>query len=377
MGTRAARSTGKLEQCGPRGVEQRRLDSPARENHRAAPRHRPPSARGATGGIDSAIAGTARPVLKSITDTRSSSTSSRSTVPAMTRPSGRVAAIGASASEPGAEQVGEARIGEHRAARRRRFRSRAAPSVDPGRALEPAQRRGAALVGRDRGQAARARVDQGPALGRGALLGARRRRAPRDPRPIADGASGRGGRASARRRVARPSRDATAARAAGGRRAGGGARPGPTPRQRSPPPHGPSIARLRAERRQRALDAAAVPAVLGAPRRARLDAGDHQPLGGAGQADVEQPPMLLEVARLLGASISSANGRTRSSLRGRSSGDRADARRSASRAIAAVRPSLRRIGGRVGEDHDRRFQALGAVDGHHPHRIGRRRRDRA
>ena len=38
------------------------------------------------------------------------------------------------------------------------------------------------------------------------------------------------------------------------------------------------------------------------------------------------------------------------------------------RRIAAA--EIGRVGGRVGEDHEGRFQALGAVDGHHPDRIG-------
>ena len=87
-----------------------------------------------------------------------------------------------------------------------------------------------------------------------------------------------------------------------------------------------------------------------------------------GQRDIEQPPMLLEVERLPRASISF--------------GERVDSARpcaGGSPALACPRPGNRaagwsaaelgRIGGGVGQDHDRRLQALGAVDGHHPDRI--------
>ena len=107
-GLAGRRSSVKLEQRRPGGVEQRRADLPGPGKSPAAPRHRRPSARGGGAGSRPSLAG-ARPVLKSMTETRPSSTSSRSTVPAITRPSGKVAASGASPSEPGPEQGANSR----------------------------------------------------------------------------------------------------------------------------------------------------------------------------------------------------------------------------------------------------------------------------
>ena len=62
-------------------------------------------------GISRFASGT-RPVLKSSTETRPSSISSRSAVPAITRPSASVAASGASPSEPGPNSGAKRAIGE-------------------------------------------------------------------------------------------------------------------------------------------------------------------------------------------------------------------------------------------------------------------------
>ena len=69
----------------------------------------------------------------------------------------------------------------------------------------------------------------------------------------------------------------------------------------------------------------------------------------------------------------SSKGEQRSSFLGRSNGTTPTPGTSMStRQRRAAEP--RRIGGRIGEDDDRRLQPLGAVDGHHPHLVGRRPR---
>ena len=176
MGARIARSQGmQFDEFRPGCVEQGRADPPARERSPAAPRHRPPSARDARWGCPPRSAGTL-PVLKSMTETLASSTSSRSTVPAITRPSGKVAASGASPSDPAPNKRGEARIGEDAAdliddlAANRGVR-------DAGRTLEPAIGRAGRASRLDRRQALEQLVDPGPAQRCGAHRFARRRRA--------------------------------------------------------------------------------------------------------------------------------------------------------------------------------------------------------
>ncbi len=91
------------------------------------------------------------PVLKSITARRRPRRSRRSTVPAITRPSGKVAASGASAERARAEQRREARIGQDaanlarrspRGRRRRRPRPNARASGRPLAARSPASTAG-------------------------------------------------------------------------------------------------------------------------------------------------------------------------------------------------------------------------------------------
>ena len=71
--------------------------------------------------------------------------------------------------------------------------------------------------------------------------------------------------------------------------------------------------------------------------------------------------------------MSSSNGGMRSALRGRSSGALPTPGIGKS-SVRAGPPSRDGIRGRVGEQDDRRLEALGAVDGHDPDGIGRRRR---
>ena len=101
-----------------------------------------------------------------------------------------------------------------------------------------------------------------------------------------------------------------------------------------------------------------VPAGLG---RARILAGaaDDQPLLGPGQRDVEQPLALLglqRLARLLGGGQRARAAVLRPGQRRRSRANRRHRRRAAGARGRGVR-----------QDHDRRFQPLGAVDRHHPH----------
>ena len=191
---------------------------------------------------------------------------------------------------------------------------------------------------------------------------------------ICDGASGRGGRASIGRRLPQPIGHRRSARAAPCLAASRGSaralafphqRRRPSPRPRPPP--------------RRALASPAPTAACQLPcgtSALRLDPGDDQPLGGAGQADIGQPPMLLLVG-LLGL----VDQRRGKSARIRPCAD-GRAGPSPTPGIGKSRiddgaADLVRVVGRVGEDHERRLEALGAVDGHHPHRIRRRGRDRA
>ena len=108
--------------------------------------------------------GTCRPVLKSTTRTASPVTSSRSTVPATTVPSGRVAAIGASASASGENKAamlgrlddGERRVDQARAQRR---------IDDPGGALKPGKGGLPAITHRRGGQPLEQGVEQASSLG--------------------------------------------------------------------------------------------------------------------------------------------------------------------------------------------------------------------
>ena len=120
--------------------------------------------------------------------------------------------------------------------------------------------------------------------------------------------------------------------------------------------------RLRSKGNQGSLYAK-MPAVLGDTRvHLGPETSDDKPLLGAGQADVEQPPMFLEVADLL-AGDDLRERRDALRLARPNDGNLAHIRH---RKIERPRdPSnLGRIGRRVGEDDDRRFQALSAVDGH-------------
>ena len=196
MGTRVrAAQQLQLEQLRRRGVEQRRLDLRPGKSP-AAPRHRRPSGTCASAG--SAASPAPRPVLKSMTGHAVRSTSSRSTVPATTRPSGKVAAIGASASDAGAEQIGEGRIVED--AQTVSASSRAVGRLGDARgSLEPAQRGACRSAGSTPGSRSSSwwisvRALPRPALGLGRRRGfacprqCRRRQRPR--RAASGGAGG-------------------------------------------------------------------------------------------------------------------------------------------------------------------------------------------
>ena len=115
-------------------------------------------------------------------------------MPAMTRPSGKVAASGASASEPGPNSgasAGSDRILQTWST----ISSRAALSASPADRSSQLTGRCRAAVARDRRQALEQLVDQVPrsAAARIASLGGG---AAASSTAMADGASGRGGRAS-------------------------------------------------------------------------------------------------------------------------------------------------------------------------------------
>ena len=202
-------------------------------------------------------------------------------MPATTRPSASVAAIGASASESGPNNG--AKCGSSRIAQTRSAKLLALAGVgDAGRMLEPAQR------------------------GRRPLLAAPRRAAARTsawisvPRRAAARCSGLGGGAASRssaerRRRQRPRRAAFGRRRAArpvGHRRGSSIAPARRPglgrsgdraaiAQRRRPRRHPSSG-CGAERQQRPLDPR-VPAVLGQSRLPGSTPGDDQPLDRAGQ----------------------------------------------------------------------------------------------
>ena len=150
-------------------------------------------------GSSSRPAGTARPVLKSITRTR---------VVVDQQPVDRAGDDPAVGKRRGDRRLGQRvrrrtgrrmrRIVDDRAGQRRRSRRARAASARPAAVLEPApaRRRGAAparpRAGARTGGGARSRAGR-----RRAPLGRRRRSGCRRPRPAPTGASGRGGRASA------------------------------------------------------------------------------------------------------------------------------------------------------------------------------------
>ena len=275
-------------------VEQGRADVAVPGKSPAAPRNRLPSAPDAPSGFACRSSGT-RPVLKSRTDTRLSSISSRSAVPAITRPSGKVAASGASPSEPGPNSGAKA-ASDNTPQTWSAISSRCAASATPADcssqcsarsrpafASTSASRSSSWWINVPRLAAAR---DCGVGGGAGSRSSA-----------SCDGASGRGGRGSA----------------------GAGAR------TQSGKAGGPSSTRkaFGFTSSQRDLSAialgrrptlrplrASLPATMsarstrlyqlfsGTPRD-RLDPRDDQPLACAGHADVKQAPMLLKVAGLL------------------------------------------------------------------------------
>ena len=288
----------------------------------------------------------------------------------MTRPSGRVAASGASPSEPGPNKARKARIGEDRADQIGELRRSAASptpaerssqrSADCGRRarLDAGQRSSSWWISVPRRAAARiasARRRRGfVVVGDG-----RRRQRPRRPRfgrrgprrPIGhrDGGSSTSVLRPRLRRSRVPSRDSAA--------------PRPTC----------VLLRLRAERPQRPLDVT-VPAVV----RARVGAV----LARLGSTPLTTAARWRGSARRRAAANAPARSRFSSSaiislerraplvlLAAGATAPAAHLDIEIDASAASAEPG--RIGGRVGEDHDRRFEPLGAVDGHHPHRVGR------
>ena len=232
-----------------------------------------------------------------MTETRSSSTSSRSTVPAMTRPSGKVAASGASPSEPGpnnaakraSDRIPQTCVDDLRRASPRRRRppsARASDRAAPARpaARPPASRSSSWWIQVPRSAAARIASLGGGAASSSTAI-ARRRERPRRTRfgrrrrraPTPAMAGGLQSRACPRFTlrpcaVLDPRYDATWP--SPGRR--------PIARHRLLDDPVPALGRPR------------IRAVL--PLRFGSTPADDQPVGGAGQRDVEQAPMLLEVA---------------------------------------------------------------------------------
>ena len=145
---------------------------------------------------------------------------SRSTVPAMTRPSGKRRGDRRFGQRVGAEQVGKAVVGDHRAGGSRDFLA-ARWSVDrlPVRASEaPRARRSSGATPGKRSNKAWSKVPRRAAARISGLGGGAASRSS----AICDGASGRGGRASRQAPAAGASREARSARAAACRLARGG-----------------------------------------------------------------------------------------------------------------------------------------------------------
>ena len=248
--------------------------------------------------------------------------------------------------------------------------------------LAPASRRSA---GATAGSRSNKRMQQPSALGGGA----HRRQSAADPRPRSspsdEGASGRGGRAStgAGRRHPVRQRQRTSALDFDPRRRRRhgrlcvGTRAGEHPRLAVLVSHHTNVrvnARgaggMPAERRRR----------LGGLRRGWPSApASTKPLLGTRRGDVEQPPMLLQ-SRRASAGVEQFADRAVAPRpsRGRNTGTvRALPRRDGPlQDRSALRPRRDRCGG-IGQDHHRRLEPLGAMRGHHPHRVERCGWDRA
>ena len=136
----------------PCRAARREFRGPGRSSE-ARPHRRCICARCASG-MSASLAGT-RPVLKSITETRSSSTRRRSTVPAITRPSASVAASGASPSEPSPNKA-EKRLSEMMPQTCSTISLRAAASASPAERSSQRSAAAARSSGSTDGQAARA-----------------------------------------------------------------------------------------------------------------------------------------------------------------------------------------------------------------------------
>ena len=94
--------------------------------------------------------------------------------------------------------------------------------------------------------------------------------------------------------------------------------------------------------------------------RLGLDPADDQPVAGPGQGDVEQPQRLVHRRPARARRAPRRRPGSRRALRG------AQRKPPPSRSSSGP-PCDGGAGGGVGQDHDRRLQALGAVRGHHPH----------
>jgi hypothetical protein len=88
---------------------------------------------------------------------------------------------------------------------------------------------------------------------------------------------------------------------------------------------------------------------------------DHKPCLGAGQRDIEQPQRLLRLADAFG--LLRGLFRVRSIVRAGFPSHRA------ARQFEQFRLVIRRLVERIGQDHDRRLQALGAMHRHDAHQI--------
>ena len=88
---------------------------------------------------------------------------------------------------------------------------------------------------------------------------------------------------------------------------------------------------------------------------------DHKPCLGAGQRNIEQPQRLLRLADAFGV--------LRGVFRVRSIACAGFPGHRAARQFEQFRLVIRRLVERIGQDHDRRLQTLGAVNRHDAHQI--------
>ena len=222
----------------------------------------------------------------------------------MTRPSGKRRGDRRFGQRVGREQVGKAldprsprsaAVGDF--ARARRIGRR------PPRSSQRERQRRGGRSGATAGKRSNKAWSKRPALGGGAHVRATAAAAHRDPRRSTTARAGAAG--VPRRRLLRaPSREAMRLEAAAPGAQRGGCCVGPCPASAGPRPT--DLDDRRPRRARSAPSRCGCASCSLDDLAARLDAGDDQPLGGAGQADVEQAPMLLAGRRAFGPRSSAA-----------------------------------------------------------------------